>query len=63
MEFDKKIIIDNAVKKSEDAINGAEYNFKNKFYTTCQNRLYYAIFYIVTALALPTILLHQNIPN
>lgn len=51
MEFDKKIIIDNAVKKSEDAINAAEYNFKNKFYTTCQNRLYYAIFYIVTALA------------
>ena len=26
-------------------------NFDNEFYSTCQNRLYYAIFYIVTALA------------
>ncbi len=51
MEFDPKIIINNVIKKADDALVAAEYNFENKFYTTCQNRLYYAIFYIVTALA------------
>ncbi len=51
MEFDKQILINNAIQKAKDAICSAEYNFENKFYTTCQNRLYYAIFYIVSALA------------
>ncbi len=51
MEFDKQIIINNAIQKSYDAIDAAQHNFENNFYTTCQNRLYYAIFYIVTALA------------
>ncbi len=51
MEQDKKVLIDNAFKKSHEAICSAESNFENKFYSTCQNRLYYAIFYAVTALA------------
>ncbi len=51
MEFDKQILVDNAILKSNDAIKAAKYNFEQGFYSTCQNRLYYAIFYIVTALA------------
>lgn len=51
MEYDNKILINLAVKKSYDALCAAELNFQEGFYTTCQNRLYYAIFYIVTALA------------
>ena len=51
MAQDKKILINNALKKSHEAISSAESNFQNKFYSTCQNRLYYAIFYAVTALA------------
>lgn len=51
MEYDKQMLIDNAIIKSHDAILSAKSNFENGFYSTCQNRLYYAIFYIVTALA------------
>ncbi len=51
MEYNKQTLINAAIKKSHDAIYAAEYNFKNGFYSTSQNRLYYAIFYIVTALA------------
>lgn len=51
MGYDKQILVDNAVLKAQDAILAAESNFENGFYSTCQNRLYYAIFYIVTALA------------
>ena len=51
MEQNKQILIDNAILKSENAISSAISNFENKYYSTCQNRLYYAIFYIVSALA------------
>ena len=51
MGYDKQILVDNAILKAQDAILAAESNFENGFYSTCQNRLYYAIFYIVTALA------------
>ncbi len=51
MELDKHVLIINAIEKSHNAIKAAEYNIRNEFYSTCQNRLYYAIFYIVTALA------------
>ena len=51
MEYDRQTLIDNAILKAQDAILAAESNFKNGFYSTCQNRLYYAIFYVVTALA------------
>lgn len=45
------ILIQNAIEKSEEAIKAAKSNFNSGFYSTCQNRLYYALFYIVTALA------------
>lgn len=51
MGYDKQILIDNAVMKANEALLSAESNLENGFYSTCQNRLYYAIFYIVTALA------------
>lgn len=51
MVQDKKILIKNALKKAQEAVSSAESNFENKFYSTCQNRLYYALFYAVTALA------------
>lgn len=50
MEYNE-ILIQNAIEKSGDSIDAAKLNFENEFYSTCQNRLYYAIFYIVTALA------------
>ena len=51
MGYDRQILIDNAVMKANEALLSAESNLENGFYSTCQNRLYYAIFYIVTALA------------
>ncbi len=51
MEQDKRILINHAMEKAFEAISSAESNFQNKFYSTCQNRLYYAVFYAVTALA------------
>lgn len=51
MGYDRQILIDNAVMKAKEALLSAESNLENGFYSTCQNRLYYAIFYIVTALA------------
>ena len=47
MELDKQVLIINAIEKAQNAIKAAEYNIRNEFYSTCQNRLYYA----VTALA------------
>ena len=44
-------LIDMAKRKSHEAIEAAELNFSSGHYETCQNRLYYAIFYIVSALA------------
>ena len=44
-------IINGLIKKSNAALESAEFNYKNEYYETCQNRLYYAIFYIVSALA------------
>ena len=41
----------NVIKKSHEALLSAEFNFKNGYCETCVNRLYYAIFYIVSALA------------
>ena len=51
MEHNIQILIDNLILKSKGALNSAEFNFINEHYETCQNRLYYAIFYIVSALA------------
>ena len=44
-------LISKVIAKSDEALLSAEFNFSNKHYETCQNRLYYAIFYIVSALA------------
>jgi uncharacterized protein (UPF0332 family) len=51
MEYNLKGIIENLIQKSEEALISAEFNFQNEHYETCQNRLYYAIFYIVSTLA------------
>ena len=51
MEYNIKELINNLIQKSSEALNSAEFNFQNEHYETCQNRLYYAIFYIVSALA------------
>ncbi|MDD3436238.1 MAG: HEPN domain-containing protein [Candidatus Gastranaerophilales bacterium] len=46
-----KIIIDNWLLKSEEALREAEINIKMNCLQSAQNRLYYAIFYAVNALA------------
>ena len=51
MVQNKNILINQAVYKSKEAFCSAEENYANNRYDTCQNRLYYAIFYIVSALA------------
>jgi len=51
MEYSLQEIISNLIQKSKEALSSAEFNFINGHYETCQNRLYYAIFYIVSALA------------
>lgn len=51
MEQDKNLIINKAIEKSKEAFSAAEENYISKHFDTCQNRLYYAIFYIVSALA------------
>jgi len=51
MEFNLEDLIKIAIKKSDEAYDSAEFNFVNKHFDTCQNRLYYSIFYIVSALA------------
>ena len=50
MEFSEDII-KKLIRKSDDAFCSAVFNFKNEHFETCQNRLYYAIFYIVSSLA------------
>ncbi len=51
MEQNKRVLIYNAIDKSEKAILVAISNFDNGYYSACQNRLYYAVFYVVSALA------------
>ena len=51
MEQDKNLLINKAIEKSKEAFSDAEENYLSKRYDTCQNRLYYALFYIVSALA------------
>ncbi|MDR3048613.1 MAG: HEPN domain-containing protein [Elusimicrobiota bacterium] len=47
----KDEIIKLAVEKSKKALNNAETNIKNSAFENALNRIYYAIFYIVLALA------------
>lgn len=46
-----KIIIENWLLKSEEALQEAEINIKTNCLQSAQNRLYYAVFYAVSALA------------
>mgnify|MGYP003571439479 CR=1 FL=1 len=50
MELNVKSFIENAVRKSDEAFLSAEFNYQSRHYETCLNRLYYAVFYIVSAL-------------
>ena len=51
MEEYRKILIQRNVEKSDEAMKGAELELKNNLLTNALNRTYYAVFYIVTALA------------
>ena len=46
-----KIVVENWLLKSEEALQEAEVNIKTNCLQSAQNRLYYAIFYSVSALA------------
>ena len=46
-----KILVKNWLKKSVTALKDTKKNIEIKSYETAQNRLYYAIFYAVSALA------------
>ena len=51
MTLHKEDLINIAVEKSNQAIKSAKDNIENNNLETAQNRIYYALFYIVTALA------------
>lgn len=51
MMLHKEDLIKIAIEKSNQAIKSAKDNFENNNLETAQNRIYYALFYIVTALA------------
>ncbi|MDR3243183.1 MAG: HEPN domain-containing protein [Elusimicrobiota bacterium] len=51
MQPSKEILIKLAIEKSQKALKDAELTLNNKSIETALNRTYYAIFYIVTALA------------
>lgn len=46
------VIIDNNIQKSYQAINDAEILLKNEGFSGALNRIYYSIFYILSALAI-----------
>lgn len=48
----KESIIENNIQKSEQAIKDAEMLLKNKSLTASLNRIYYSVFYILSALAI-----------
>lgn len=50
-EQHKKILVDISLEKAEEALECAEYNLEKGFLNTVQNRIYYALFYAVSALA------------
>ena len=52
MDEHKLILINLQIEKSEDAVSTAELLFSNKKFRGALNRIYYAVFYIVTALAI-----------
>ena len=50
--IDKILLIKNQLRKSEETIEDAKLAFENKRYRNTLNRIYYAIFYTVCALAI-----------
>lgn len=52
MEFNKKALIEYRIEKAKDTIKAAELLMENNLLSHAENRIYYAIFYIVSALAL-----------
>jgi uncharacterized protein (UPF0332 family) len=52
MESDRDVLIKYRIQRSKDTTQEAELALKNKSLHLAQNRIYYAIFYIVSALAL-----------
>jgi uncharacterized protein (UPF0332 family) len=51
LEEYNELLIKNYIKKSEEALSDAVFNFENKEYSVTLNRVYYSIFYSVSALA------------
>ena len=51
MEEHKKVLIDINIEKSDEAIESAEILLNNNKYISALNRIYYSMFYIVSALA------------
>lgn len=46
----KNILVRNSILKAQEALDDADHSINVKRYTMAQNRIYYAIFYAVTAL-------------
>lgn len=51
LESEKNILIQKAFEKADEALKTAELNLNNDLLSAAQNRIYYAIFYAVNALA------------
>lgn len=53
MELENKIfLIENQIRKAQETIEDARISIQNGRYRNALNRIYYSIFYIVTALAI-----------
>jgi len=52
MGYDKNILIKRNIEKSDEALKYAELALNDNALTTALNRIYYAVFYTVSALAM-----------
>ena len=52
MQLEKETLIKYRISRANETIKEAESAFNNNFLFNAENRIYYAIFYIVSALAL-----------
>jgi len=50
MKQHKDVLVQNSLQKAEESLKAAELNLNNDFLDTAQNRIYYSVFYAVTAL-------------
>jgi len=51
MQYNKKELVKISMEKAQTALNDASFSFENDRLFNAQNRIYYAIFYSVTALS------------